>query len=289
MPQKTHASIDMMQSIRFPYHCCKYHQNLPRLDQASPNSLYPEDRQEEEEEEDTNMEEPTSQFTFPTTTREYKFPSDDEMVPSLDVVGCSTNHCCKNRIANAEMGDHNEHKFKQFQVSTPRYFSGMIDVATNLGRGLNFVDFELFDSQCEQCEEFQDIWPDPSISIDSSKLHLDDNQSCKSFDTFDTPRSSEMSLYHGDFCSPPPNSLTSSWSISDESIPTIYPGDYLEASNSGFVVGVGQWMCGTMIESNDLEGESKILQNKNNDTTSRPRQAIDETLDSFELIFYGVE
>lgn len=163
---------------------------------------------------------------------------------------------------------------------------------TNLDDGLNFVDVELLNSQCEQCEEFHDIWLDPYISIDSSKLHLDDCQSCKSFDTFDTPRSSEISLYHGNFCSPPPNSVTSSWRASNESVislNTIYPGDYLEVPNSDFVVGVGQWMCETTVESNDIEDESKNLQNKNNETTSRTNKAIDETLDSFELIFYGVE
>ncbi|TGO48130.1 hypothetical protein BCON_0250g00030 [Botryotinia convoluta] len=268
----TCVSIDMTQTNRLPYHCCKDNQNLSRLDQASPNPIYPQDRQE-----DTNREEPISQVIFPTHACVYKSDYDNELAPSFDVVGCSTNHCCKNRSANAEMGDHNEHKFEQVQVSTSRSFPGIIDVPTNLDGGLNFVDFELFDSQCEQCEEFHDIWLDPSISIDSSKLHLDDDQSCKSFDTFDTPRSSEMSLYYGDFCSPPPKSVTSSWR------------DYLEASNSEFVVGVGQWMCGTMAESNDLEDEPKILRNTNNNTTSRTNKAIDEILDSLELIFYGVE
>lgn len=162
---------------------------------------------------------------------------------------------------------------------------------TNLD-GLSFVDFELFDSQGEEYENYDDPWLEPSISIGSPKLHFNDCQSCKSFNTFDTPRSSEMSLSHEDFCSPPPNSVTSSWSMSNESMilfPTIYPGDYLGASNSDFVVGVGQWMCGTMVESNDLENESKTLRDIDTKTTSQPSQATDEIIDSFELVFYGVE
>ncbi|TGO28533.1 hypothetical protein BPAE_0026g00230 [Botrytis paeoniae] len=277
----------MTQSNRFPYNYCKYNQNLPRLDQASPNPKCPQGRQE-----DSNREELISKFIFPLHTSEYKLRSDHELFPFLDIVGCSTNHCCRNRSSNAETSDYNDYNTEQVQASTSRSFPGIIDVPTNLDDGLNFVDFELFDSQCEQCEELYDIWVNPSISIDSSKFHLDDEQSCKSFDTFDTPRSSEMSLYHGDFCSPPPNSVTSSWIMSNESmtsLPTIYSGDYLEASNSDFVVGVGQWMCGTRAESNDLEDEPKILRNTENNTTSRTNKAIDEILDSFELIFYGVE
>ncbi|KAF5872964.1 uncharacterized protein Bfra_008241 [Botrytis fragariae] len=279
--------MEMTQSNRFPYHYCKYNQNLPRLDQASLNPTYPQDRQE-----DTNKEEPISQFIFPTTTHEYEFHSDDELVPSIDIVGCSTNHCCRIRSSNTETSDYNDHEIEQLQESSPRSFLGLIDVPTNLDDGLNFVDFELFDSQWEQCEELHDIWLDPSTSSNSSKLHLDDEQSCKSFDTFDTPRSSEMSLYHGDFCSPPPNSATSSWIMSNESmtlLPTIYPGDYVEASNSDLVVGIGQWMCGTRVKSNDLEDEPKILRNTDNNTTSRTNKAIEEILDSFELVFYGVE
>ncbi|KAF7933619.1 uncharacterized protein EAE98_003328 [Botrytis deweyae] len=278
--------MEMTQSHRFPYHCCKYNQNLRRIDQVSPNSIYPQDRQE-----DINKEEPISQFIFPRTTCEYKFHSDDELVPSFDIVG-STNHCCRNRCSNAETSDYNDFNIEQVQASISRSFPGMINMQTNLDDRPNFVDFELFDSQCEQCETLHDIWPDPYISIDSSQLHLNHCQSCKSFDTSDTPRSSGISLYHEDFCSPPPNSVTSSWSMSNEpiiSLPTVYSGDYLEVSNSGFVVGVGEWTCGTMVESNDLENESKILRNSDSNITSRTNKAIEETLDSFELIFYGVE
>ncbi|KAF7898424.1 hypothetical protein EAF00_004870 [Botryotinia globosa] len=279
--------MEMTQSQRLPCHYCKYNPNSPRFDQASPNPKCPQGRQE-----DSRREEPISSFIFPLHTSDCKLHSDHELFPSLDHVSCSTNHCCRNRSSNAETSDYNDCNIGKVQASTLRFFPGLIDVPTNLDDGLNFVDFELFNSQCEQCDEFHDIWLDPSISVDSSKLDLDDCQSYKSFDTFDTPRSSEISLYHGDFCSPPPNSVTSSWSVSSESttsLPTNYPGDYLEVSNSDFLVGVGQWMCETTVESNDLEDESKILRNTNNNTTSRMNKAIDETLDSFELIFYGVE
>ncbi|TGO39762.1 hypothetical protein BHYA_0048g00270 [Botrytis hyacinthi] len=277
----------MAQSNRLPCHLCKYNQSLPRLDQASPNPKFPQGRQK-----DSNGEEPISTFVFPSHNSEYKLHSDHELFPSLDIVGCSTNHCCRDRSSNAETSDYNDYNIGQVQTSTLRSLPGTIDVPTNLDDGLNLVDFKLFDFQCKRCEEFHDIWLDPFISTDSSKLHLDDCQSCKSFDTFDTPRSSGISLYHGDFCSPPPNSVTSSWSTSSESmisLPTIYPGGYLEVSNSDFVVGVGQWTCEKMVESNDLEDESKIFRNTNNKTTSRNNKVIDEILDSFELLFYGVE
>ncbi|TEY54708.1 hypothetical protein BOTCAL_0238g00130 [Botryotinia calthae] len=276
----------MTQTNRVPYHSCKYNQNLPWLDQASPSSIYFQSRQE-----DSNREEPISQFIFPTNTCDYQLDLDDELVSSLDVVGCSTNHCCRNRSANAEISDYNEHNIEQVQAPTSRSLLGIIDVPTNLG-GLNFVDFELFDSQGEEYEKFDDPWLEPSISIGSPKLQFNDCQSCKSFNTFDTPRSSELSLSQEDFCSPPPNSVNNSWSMSNESMilfPTPYPGDHLGTSKSDFIVGVGQWMCGTMVEPNDLENESKILRNTENNTTSQPSQATDEKIDSFELIFYGVE
>lgn len=98
--RKTFVSMKMTQSHRFPYHYCKYNQNLPRIDQVSPNPIYPRDRQE-----DTNKEEPISQFVFPRTTCEYKFHSDDELVPSFDIVG-STNHCCRYRCSNTETSDY---------------------------------------------------------------------------------------------------------------------------------------------------------------------------------------
>ncbi|ATZ53523.1 hypothetical protein BCIN_09g03620 [Botrytis cinerea B05.10] len=276
----------MTQNNRVPYHFCKYNQNLPRLDQASPSSLYSQSRQE-----DSNREEKTSQFIFPTNTCDYQLDPDDELVSSLDVVGCSTNHCCWNRSANAELSDYNEHSIEQVQASTSRFLLGIIGMPTNLD-GLSFVDFELFDSQSQEYENSDDPWLEPSISIGRPKLHLNDCQSCKTFNTFDTPRSSEMSLSQVDLCSPPPNSVTSSWSMGNESMalfPTIYSGDYLGASNSDFVVGVGQWMCGTMVEANDLEDESKILRNTDNNTTSQPSQATGRIIDCFELIFYGDE
>ncbi|TGO09520.1 hypothetical protein BTUL_0163g00310 [Botrytis tulipae] len=279
--------MEMTQSQRLPYDYCKYNPNSPRFDQASPDPKCPQGRQE-----DSRREEPISNFIFPLHTSDYKLHSDHELFASLHNVGCSTNHYCRDRSSNAKTSDYDVYNIGQVQSSTLRSLPGTIDVPTNLDDGLNFVDFELFDPQCKQCEEFHDIWLDPSISIDSSKLYLDDCQSCKSFDTFDTPRSSEISLYHEDFCSPPPNSVTSSWSMSNESmisLPTIYPGDNLEVSNSDFVVGVGQWTCETMVESKDLEDEFKILRNTNNSTNSRTNKAIDKTLDSFELIFYGVE
>ncbi|TGO88705.1 hypothetical protein BPOR_0146g00080 [Botrytis porri] len=244
----------MTHTNRAPYYHCKYDHNLPRLDEASPNSIYPQGRQG-----NFNGEEAISQLIFPTHTWDYDLQSDDELALSFDVIGCSTNHYCRNRSANTEMSDCDEYKFEQVQVSISRSFTGIIDVPTNLDGGLNFEDFELFDSRCEEWEEFHDLWLEPSMSTESSKPNLDDNQSCKSFDRFDTSRSSEMSLYHENFCSPPPNSWSSSWSINDESmisLPKSYPGDYVEASNSEFIVGVGQWICGTVVEPNDLEDES---------------------------------
>lgn len=156
----------------------------------------------------------------------------------------------------------------------------MIDAPTNL----TFMDFELFDPTFEQCESFQDVL---SITNGSSKVGLDD---CKSFDTFDTPRSSEMSLSQGSLCLPPPNSVTSSWSMSNESavsLPTIYPGDYLEASPSNGLAGVGQWMCETTIELDEIE-ESQLFRNIGNLEALKSSSAIAKTLDSFESDFYGV-
>lgn len=98
---KTCVSMEMTQSNRSPHHYCKYNQKLPRLDQASPNSKCPQGRQE-----DSNKEEIISKFTFHLHTSEYKSNSDHQLFPSLDIVGCSTNHCCRNRTSNSETSDY---------------------------------------------------------------------------------------------------------------------------------------------------------------------------------------
>ncbi|QSZ36594.1 hypothetical protein DSL72_006474 [Monilinia vaccinii-corymbosi] len=190
---------------------------------------------------------------------------------------------------NAEMSEHNGigvERVKEPPVSSLQ----IINASTNHDAELKLTDFGLFDPPSKDYESDHGIWLGLLISIGHSGMGVDD---CKSFDTFDTPRSSEVSLSQGCVCLPPPNSLTSSWSMGNESIISLSPIcsiDDLEYSNSNGLFGIGHWMCGTTIGlETDVESELHLSRNPENNTTYESSSKIGKALHSFELDFYDVQ
>ncbi|KAF7870409.1 hypothetical protein EAF04_004154 [Stromatinia cepivora] len=281
--------INMLQANRLPCTCCKYDKLLLQFQQTSLYSEYPESRQ------DTTTEDSSAHFMPASPICKSRFSCYNELAQALDVTGCSTQQRCRCESDNEDIGEHEENDVETVQVpSLPS--PETIEMPINLDAGLKYMDFELYDFQFEECESYHDVWLGPSTSSGSSKVDgLDDHNNpddYKSSDTFDTPRSSEMSSAQGSFCLPPPNSLTSSWNMSDESmisLPTIYPGDYFEALDPNELSGAGDWVCGTMSKLNDLDGELEHCRNKVESTAPQPSREIGQALDTFAISFYGVQ
>ncbi|KAJ8067132.1 hypothetical protein OCU04_004505 [Sclerotinia nivalis] len=281
--------INMTQANRLPCTCCKYDKHLLQPQRTFLDSENPESRA------DNITEDSSSHFIPASTICKSRFSCHIELAQALDFTGCFTQQRCRCGSDNEDMREHEEDGVDAVNVpSLPS--PEIIRMSVNLDTGLKYMDFELYDSQFKEYESYHDVWLGPSTSSGSSKLgDLDDHNNpddYKSSDTFNTPRSSEMSLAQGSFCLPPPNSPTSSWKMSNESmisLPTIYPGDYFEALDPNELSGVGEWMCGTRSKPNDLDGELELCRNKDENTAPQPSLEIDQALDTFAISFYGVQ
>lgn len=265
--------------------CCTYDKLLLQLQQTSLYSEYSESRQ------DTITEDSSSQSISASHICRSRFSYHNGLAEDLDSTGCFTQRCtCGGE--NEDSREHDEDGVEEIQI--PSLTSPDINrMSINFDIGLKYMDFELYDSQFEECESYHDFCIDPSTSSDRSNLAgLDDY---KSSDTFDTPRTSKMSLAQGSFCLPPPNSPTISLNMSDEStisLPTVYPGNFSEALDPDELSGVGEWMCGTMSKPNDLndlEGELELYRDKDETIGPQSSRKVGQALDTFAISFYGVQ
>ncbi|ESZ96621.1 hypothetical protein SBOR_2988 [Sclerotinia borealis F-4128] len=215
--------------------CRKYYPKLLQVKQASPCSEYTQGRPK-----DSNAEDLSTQSVLPSPIFKCGSPQENISAQVLDFTGCSEQERCWHGSDTSEMEAHgmksyftlmcqrnadcyvptDEHSVKGVE-SPPISSLKLFDAPITLDTGFRFMDFELFDPQFEDCENYHDMCCGPSISSGSSKAGLDDY---KGFDTFDTPRSSQLSSFQESFYLPPPNYVTSSWSMINEStvsLPTI--------------------------------------------------------------------
>ncbi|KAB8294963.1 hypothetical protein EYC80_006916 [Monilinia laxa] len=270
--------------------CSNFDQNLPQLKQASSHLEY---RYPQGQQENTNAEDYSSQNLFPESLCKPRFCCDNASAQVFGFTGCPIHRRCIQESDNIETGEYkpirtpNAERLKLLSVSPLQ----LINPSSNPDTNPNFTDFELFDHQSDDYENHHDIWLSSSISDGNLDVDI---ENCRTFDKFNTPRSSVVSLSQS-FCFPPLNSPTDSWSMGNQSmvsLPTMYQADFLEALNYNALSGVGQWTSGMTIGSNDLatavESELQLSRSTNSNIVYVSNPSIVEAISSFELSFYDV-